>query len=64
MKKKNVFYLAAKKIEEKGRIIYEYLLDTHQKPRLYLSLDSLKRNAVGYDEILVYSIDKEIKIKQ
>lgn len=61
MKKKNVFYLAAKKIEKKGKIIYEYLLDTHQKPRLYLSIDSLKRNAVGYDEILVYSIDKQIR---
>ena len=40
-----------------------FVLDTHDKPRIYVSLDMLKRHNPNCSRAVSYVIEEEIKLK-
>ena len=62
MKKQERFFVAVETKEVNGKKIDKFVLDTHDKPRIYLSLNTLKKHNPNCSYAVAYRIEEEIKI--
>lgn len=61
MKKAQKLYLAVKTREVKGELVQEFVLDSHDKPRIYLSIESLRKNVKEqFEYVCAYTLSEQI----